>query len=305
MAADPPQAEISNGVVSARLYLPDAQDGYYRATRFDWSGQVASVEYKGHKYFGQWFEKSDPKHHDSHHGSGRGIPDQWRRPGLCRGETRRELRQDRSGRHSQARRAALPPVQHLRHRGFRQVDRAQGPRLGRVHAATARHVRIRVPVQEDAAAHQEQTGAGARTPPEEHRQKDHRVHGVRAQLLHDRRAAHGARLSGAIPLRRARHRGPGRSRRDTRQGNRVPEGTAAPADGPEHSRGLRRHRRKTTTSASRTARPAPECGRPETAPSSGSTSGPFARRPIRKPISTSKSSREKSSPGASLTSSIL
>jgi len=65
LAADPPQAEISNGVVRAKLYLPDAQEGYYRATRFDWAGQVASVEYQGHKFFGQWFEKHDPKGHDS------------------------------------------------------------------------------------------------------------------------------------------------------------------------------------------------------------------------------------------------
>lgn len=64
-AADPPQAEISNGVVRAKLYLPDAQDGYYRATRFDWSGQIASLEYKGHTFFGQWFEKYDPKLHDA------------------------------------------------------------------------------------------------------------------------------------------------------------------------------------------------------------------------------------------------
>ena len=44
----------------AKLYLPDAQQGYYRATRFDWSGQIASLESQGHNYFGQWFEKYDP-----------------------------------------------------------------------------------------------------------------------------------------------------------------------------------------------------------------------------------------------------
>src|SRR5580658_6425139 len=64
-AADPPQAEISNGVLRAKLYLPDAANGYYRATRFDWSGVVASLEYQGHKYFGVWFPKYDPKLHDS------------------------------------------------------------------------------------------------------------------------------------------------------------------------------------------------------------------------------------------------
>src|SRR5437763_12001678 len=65
MAADSPQAEISNGLVKGKLYLPDPQQGYYRATRFDWAGVVASLEYKGHNFFGLWFEKYDPKIHDA------------------------------------------------------------------------------------------------------------------------------------------------------------------------------------------------------------------------------------------------
>lgn len=65
VAAEFPQAEIANGSIRARLYLPDAQQGYYRATRFDWSGVIPSLEYKGHSYFGQWFEKYDPKTHDA------------------------------------------------------------------------------------------------------------------------------------------------------------------------------------------------------------------------------------------------
>jgi hypothetical protein len=64
-AADPPQAEISNGSVRARLYLPDAANGYYRATRFDWSGVIASLEFQGHNYFGVWFPRYDPKIHDA------------------------------------------------------------------------------------------------------------------------------------------------------------------------------------------------------------------------------------------------
>jgi hypothetical protein len=48
-----------------KLYLPDATRGYYRGTRFDWSGVVASLEYQDHQYFGQWFEKYDPKTHDA------------------------------------------------------------------------------------------------------------------------------------------------------------------------------------------------------------------------------------------------
>lgn len=65
LAADAPQAYLSNGMVDASVYLPDQEAGYYRATRFDWSGVISSLEYKGHKYFGQWFEKYDPKIHDA------------------------------------------------------------------------------------------------------------------------------------------------------------------------------------------------------------------------------------------------
>lgn len=58
-----PQAEISNGLIRARLYLPDPQNGYYRGTRFDWSGVIFRLEYKGHNYFGEWF-KYDAAVHD-------------------------------------------------------------------------------------------------------------------------------------------------------------------------------------------------------------------------------------------------
>ena len=60
-----PQAEISNGIIKAHLYLPDAENGYYRATRFDWSGIISSLEYDGHSYFGQWYKKYSPTIHDA------------------------------------------------------------------------------------------------------------------------------------------------------------------------------------------------------------------------------------------------
>lgn len=66
LAAEFPEAAISNGMIQAKLYLPDAQRGYYRATRFDWSGQMPSLEYKGHSYFGMWNPAPyDPKLHDA------------------------------------------------------------------------------------------------------------------------------------------------------------------------------------------------------------------------------------------------
>jgi hypothetical protein len=60
-----PQAEISNAVIRASIYLPDATSGYYRGTRFDWSGVVASLVWNRHTYFGQWFDRHDPTHHDA------------------------------------------------------------------------------------------------------------------------------------------------------------------------------------------------------------------------------------------------
>src|ERR1700689_3215753 len=70
MAADspasPPSASITNGSVTAKLYLPDPVNGYYRATRFDWSGQMPDLQYKGHSYFGMWNPAPyDPKLHDA------------------------------------------------------------------------------------------------------------------------------------------------------------------------------------------------------------------------------------------------
>ena len=59
------QAEISNDIIRATLYLPDPGHGYYRGTRFDWSGVIAALEYQGHDYFGPWFEHYDPKMHDA------------------------------------------------------------------------------------------------------------------------------------------------------------------------------------------------------------------------------------------------
>ena len=61
LAADFPQAEISNGQITARIYLPDAKNGYYRSTRFDWSGAIYSLRYKGHDFYGTWYDRIDPK----------------------------------------------------------------------------------------------------------------------------------------------------------------------------------------------------------------------------------------------------
>jgi len=60
-----PTAHISNGLVNSVVYLPDAKTGYYRGSRFDWSGVVGCLTYKGHNYFGVWFPHYDPYLHDA------------------------------------------------------------------------------------------------------------------------------------------------------------------------------------------------------------------------------------------------
>jgi hypothetical protein len=60
-----PQAEITNGLIHARIYLPDTANGYYRGSRFDWSAVMPDLEYKGHTFFGQWYNKYSPTQHDA------------------------------------------------------------------------------------------------------------------------------------------------------------------------------------------------------------------------------------------------
>jgi hypothetical protein len=64
-AADVPQVSISNGQIHALIDLPDPQRGYYRATRFDWSGVIPCLSYDGHTYFSPWRPTHDPLGHDS------------------------------------------------------------------------------------------------------------------------------------------------------------------------------------------------------------------------------------------------
>jgi hypothetical protein len=51
-----PNLSIGNGPLQAKLYLPSAKDGFYKGQRFDWSGVIYSLTYKGHDYFAPWFQ---------------------------------------------------------------------------------------------------------------------------------------------------------------------------------------------------------------------------------------------------------
>src|SRR5437870_3148287 len=60
-AADFPQARISNVYITAKIYLPDAKNGYYRSICFDWSGAIYSLQYQRHDFYGTWYDRIDPK----------------------------------------------------------------------------------------------------------------------------------------------------------------------------------------------------------------------------------------------------
>jgi hypothetical protein len=65
-AAEPdiPKHVLRGDGLKLTLYLPDAKAGFYRGTRFDWSGVVATVETGGHTVFGYWKAEHNPANHD-------------------------------------------------------------------------------------------------------------------------------------------------------------------------------------------------------------------------------------------------
>ncbi len=60
-----PSTVLDNGEIQALVYLPDAEAGYYRGSRFDWSGIVARVERRGHRFYAPLHAHHDPLWHDS------------------------------------------------------------------------------------------------------------------------------------------------------------------------------------------------------------------------------------------------
>jgi hypothetical protein len=59
-----PQVEINNNLVRVRLYLPENKTGFYRGTRFDWSGVIGGLTYAGIEFYPQWFQRTDLAVHD-------------------------------------------------------------------------------------------------------------------------------------------------------------------------------------------------------------------------------------------------
>ena len=54
------------GPIQAKIHLPDAKQGFYRGTRFDWSGVIYSLSAIrwARLHYGPWFSKTNPSIHD-------------------------------------------------------------------------------------------------------------------------------------------------------------------------------------------------------------------------------------------------
>ena len=100
------QRDAAGEAVSARR-----GEGFYRATRFDWSGMIETVEYGGHKFYGRWFQGTDPAVKDFEYRgaeitrgpycrdrSGRRVQHQKQGPRLRRSEAGRDVSEDRGRR---------------------------------------------------------------------------------------------------------------------------------------------------------------------------------------------------------------
>ncbi|WP_419815728.1 hypothetical protein [Glacieibacterium sp.] len=51
-----PTATIQQGSLKAVIALPDPDKGFYRGTRFDWSGMIVEVQAGGTRFYGPWFD---------------------------------------------------------------------------------------------------------------------------------------------------------------------------------------------------------------------------------------------------------
>ena len=60
-----PSLVLEQGPTRALVMLPDAEQGWYRGTRFAWHGMIRQLEHHGHTYFGYLHDEHDPTHHDA------------------------------------------------------------------------------------------------------------------------------------------------------------------------------------------------------------------------------------------------
>jgi len=61
---DYPRVLLDNGSLQVSIFTPDSLHGYYRGTRFDWSGIIERVDYAGHRFYAPLHREHDPRGHD-------------------------------------------------------------------------------------------------------------------------------------------------------------------------------------------------------------------------------------------------
>ncbi len=59
-----PASVLRNPTLTLKVYRPDPKVGYYRGSRFDWSGQIAQAALGMHTFFGDWRSPHNPTNHD-------------------------------------------------------------------------------------------------------------------------------------------------------------------------------------------------------------------------------------------------
>ena len=80
-----PHKWLKNSQIQVLIFVPDKGNGYYRSTRFDWSGIVAQVFYKSHTFFRPWgysISRTYPltMHHPDSVNDGTGTVEEFRQP---------------------------------------------------------------------------------------------------------------------------------------------------------------------------------------------------------------------------------
>jgi hypothetical protein len=63
--SDHPKVFLSSHETDLLVFLPDPDRGFYRSSRFDWSGVIGCLSYRGHTFWGEWFSRYDPLLNDS------------------------------------------------------------------------------------------------------------------------------------------------------------------------------------------------------------------------------------------------
>jgi hypothetical protein len=60
-----PQTTLATDALKLTIALPDAEKGFYRGTRFAWSGVILAAEFAGHRVFAPFRAAGDPANHDN------------------------------------------------------------------------------------------------------------------------------------------------------------------------------------------------------------------------------------------------